>query len=160
MSKNSERLEKKPGGWLERYVFRLFQLVGFRVERNKRIKTKEGIEHEIDLFIKTPKGVTAIIECKDYSGTIPKSYFDAFIAKRMDLKVDYGIFVISQLKGYEKYKKYLSKYDIRLVDGNELEKYWDELVRSKNREKFSRWLIDRLGLKPKKKGLLARLFGK
>ena len=153
------RIVSKRGEWLERYVLRLLQLAGFKVEMHKKFKAAGGLMHEIDIYAEE-SGFRIAIECKDYVGKIPKGALDAFITKVRDIKADYGLFVVSQFDegDYLKYRKYLDEHGIRFVDGMLLEQLWDEFLRLMNKDEFKRRLCKILKLRKKRKSFLSRIF--
>lgn len=149
-----DKIAKKQGEWLEKYVEKLFQLAGFRTKRNLR-KKREGIHHEIDIL--ASKGSDEVlVECKDRK-RLTKGEMDAFIGKLTDLEADLGVFVTTNIGDFKNYKKYLKNHNIIFMDGEDLEGLWEKYLELEDREGFREYLEKKFGIK--RKSLLEKLRG-
>lgn len=152
LSTSMDKIAKKQGEWLEKYVEKLFQLAGFDTKRNLR-KKKIGIEHEIDILA-SKGGNEILVECKDRK-RLTKGEMDAFVGKLTDLEAELGVFVTTNIGDFDNYKKYLKNHNIIFLDGEELEELWKKYLEIEDKEKFRKHLNKKF--KVKKKGFLQKL---
>ena len=69
---------------------------GYATERRKKIRGKTGVPYEIDIYaIKERKGYRSeiIVECKNYSGPVPRKEVESFWSRLQDLGKKTGLFV-------------------------------------------------------------------
>lgn len=85
--------QHEKGHLFEDVVERYFQLLGYRVAKNVRIRGFSGAIHEIDVLIEK-NGVKGVVEVKNYSEPIPKEW----IMKANGIAKDIGtseVYVVS-----------------------------------------------------------------
>lgn len=113
-------MAKNNGRDYERFVEKVYQeilkadgLIGaktIRIEKNKIIKNKLGIDREFDLYWKIEVGGQVyenVIECKDYASAISIEKIDAFIGKANEIP---GMKLIYATRtGYQRGAKELAK---------------------------------------------------
>lgn len=147
-----DKIAKKKGEWLEKYVEKLFQLAGFDTKRNLR-KKRSGIEHEIDIL--ASKGSEEIlVECKDRE-RLTKGEMDAFIGKLTDLKAELGVFVTTNIGEFDNYKRYMKNHNIVFLDGEELEDLWGRFLQAGDQDEFREYLNKKFNVK--RKSLIQKL---
>ena len=125
MTEESPEGFAKRGTTLEGRVAQLLRLMGYNVSRSHVI---EG--HEIDVYGETD-GKRIIVECKEYyTQLIPRDLILIFATKVRDIHPDEAWFVT--INDFEPSALELCRrYDIRSVNGYDLEEFEDEAIKQK-----------------------------
>lgn len=137
---------------MERYVQTIFDVAGFRTERDRRFNPSGDVIHEIDISSEL-NSTLIIVECKDWQN-IPsdslKKELDALLGKMVDLRASRGIFIVSQYDegAFERYRAYMERNNIRFWDAADLERIWRQFLRLRDTALFHKELCRELGLVP------------
>lgn len=101
----------------EEMVAKLFELKGYKVEKNKILVGKSGVSHEIDVYSKLKGGMA--VECKYRSceEKVGKNDVAVFLMKLDDLNIQEA-YMVTNSQFDENATKIGRYYNIRMMDGN------------------------------------------
>ena len=112
--------KNKIGHEFEEMVAKLFEIKGYKIERNKTMVGKSDVPHEIDIYGKL-KGIRMAAECKyrSFEEKVGKNDVAIFLMKLDDLKIEEGYMVTNSYFD-ENAIKIGNYYKIKMVDGKTL----------------------------------------
>jgi hypothetical protein len=138
----------------------ILDVANFRTLRDERIRLTESskFQHEFDIIADSPEG-TLLVECKQYSGPVPKDMLTKFLGKITDYqnthpeKRVWGLFVVSEfdMGQYEEYREYMKRNNVTFWDAQDLENIWERYKEVKDSTKFHEILTQLLGMKQMQK---------
>jgi len=133
-------MNSRSGSILERNVSRLFRLVGFKPELNKKID-----DYEIDVFVKY-KTKKIGIECKQYerSSLAIRNLIHQWESKNKELRLNKILLVLVGCTVTDKNMELAKKYGISIWDTEKFDNLFEEAL--KKREKIKGKLLLELDL--------------
>jgi len=108
------------GHLFEDVVERFFQQLGYKVEKNAKIRGYSGAVHEIDVLI-SKHGVNGVVEVKNYDKPIPKDW----VMKASNVAKDIGateVYVVSASGFTPDAVKVAEVLDVKLLNINDMMK--------------------------------------